>query len=159
LEESGEGMVFSPTDLVSANGVDSELIYVAVQGKVYDVGERDDLYGPGGNYHVFAGKDCTRAFALMSTDSAECNRQDVDDLNATHRTTLRQWIKMFGDKYIVVGEYSPADACIVDLSKDDEAQETDIPFPKESEIPEQRFSFRKWAKSWFQGSEEVAAAA
>jgi membrane-associated progesterone receptor component len=144
-------MVFSPADLASANGQDSELIYVAVQGRVYDVGERGDLYGPGGNYHIFAGKDCTRAFALMSTSGDECNRRDVDDLNATHRATLRQWIKVLCEKYIVVGEYSPADACIVDLSQEDEAKATDE--AKGAEAPEERFSFRKWAKSLFVGSD------
>lgn len=145
-------MVFTPTDLSSANGEDSEEIYVAVQGKVYDVGERGDLYGPGGNYHIFAGKDCTRAFALMSTNGEDCNRRDVDDLNASHCATLKQWIKMFNEKYIVVGEYSPADACIVDLSKVDEGQNADEAQKGEMQ-KEGMFGFRKWVKSFFNESE------
>ena len=145
-------MVFTPADLALANGVDSELIYVAVQGKVYDVGERDDLYGPGGSYHVFAGKDCTRAFALMSKEDEDCNRRDVDDLNATHRATLRNWLTMLEKKYIVVGPYSPADACIVDLSKVDEGQNAEEAQKGEMQ-KEGMFGFRKWVKSFFNGSE------
>jgi membrane-associated progesterone receptor component len=143
-------MVFTPTQLAEANGADSELIHLAVQGKVYDVGERDDLYGPGGKYNIFAGKDCTRAFALMSTSGEECNRRDVDDLNSTHRATLRQWIKVFSEKYVVVGDYSPVDACIVDLSKDDPCEEKET---QEAVSPAQRFSFRKWCANFFAGED------
>jgi membrane-associated progesterone receptor component len=142
-------MVFTPAQLAEANGTDSENIYLAVQGKVYDVGERDDLYGPGGNYNIFAGKDCTRAFALMSTSGEECNRRDVEDLDSKNRATLKQWMKVFSEKYVVVGDYSPADACIVDLSKDDsceEKQETATP-------PRELFGFRRWCSSFLAGQE------
>lgn len=37
-------------------------IYVALNGSVYDVSASPHLYGPGGSYHFFAGRDATRAF-------------------------------------------------------------------------------------------------
>lgn len=37
-------------------------IYVALNGTIYDVSASPHLYGPGGSYHFFAGRDATRAF-------------------------------------------------------------------------------------------------
>ena len=38
---------------------DGERIYLALGGKVYDVTKSAMFYGPGGAYHVFAGRDGT----------------------------------------------------------------------------------------------------
>lgn len=37
-------------------------IYLALNGTIYDVSASPHLYGPGGSYHFFAGRDATRAF-------------------------------------------------------------------------------------------------
>ncbi|KAL5117969.1 hypothetical protein ACEQ8H_004114 [Pleosporales sp. CAS-2024a] len=37
-------------------------IYLALNGTIYDVSISPKTYGPGGSYHVFAGKDAARAF-------------------------------------------------------------------------------------------------
>lgn len=37
-------------------------IYIALNGTIYDVSISPQTYGPGGSYHVFAGKDAARAF-------------------------------------------------------------------------------------------------
>jgi predicted heme/steroid binding protein len=37
-------------------------IYIALNGTIYDVSISPGTYGPGGSYHVFAGKDAARAF-------------------------------------------------------------------------------------------------
>jgi len=50
-------------DLVLYNGADpSKPIYLALNGTIYDVSASPQTYGPGGSYHVFAGKDAARAF-------------------------------------------------------------------------------------------------
>jgi predicted heme/steroid binding protein len=37
-------------------------VYVALNNSVYDVSAAKDLYGQGGAYNFFAGRDCTRAY-------------------------------------------------------------------------------------------------
>ena len=51
---------------------------------------------------MFAGKECARALALMSTDATDC-RADVSDLPADKHTVLRDWQRKFMGKYKVVG--------------------------------------------------------
>jgi len=50
-------------ELLSYDGTDpAKPIYVALNGTIYDVTAGRHVYGPGGSYHVFAGKDSARAF-------------------------------------------------------------------------------------------------
>jgi predicted heme/steroid binding protein len=53
----------TPAQLALYNGTDPSLpIYLAVNGSVFDVSANPMMYGPGGSYHFFAGRDATRAF-------------------------------------------------------------------------------------------------
>jgi hypothetical protein len=56
----------------------------------------------GGPYAIFAGKECARALALMSTDPADCNSK-VADLADAKKEVLRDWQRKFLGKYRVVG--------------------------------------------------------
>ena len=51
---------------------------------------------------MFAGKECARALALMSTSESDCN-DDVSDLPDEKKKILRDWQKKFLGKYRVVG--------------------------------------------------------
>jgi predicted heme/steroid binding protein len=50
------------SDLASYDGKDGRPIYLAVNGSVYDVSASPELYGPGGSYSFFTGKDGARAY-------------------------------------------------------------------------------------------------
>lgn len=62
------------TDLEAHNGSDPALpIFLAIEGVVYNVSKGRQFYGPDGVY-PFAGRECARAFALLSTEVSECNK-------------------------------------------------------------------------------------
>ncbi|KAJ6111180.1 hypothetical protein N7486_003415 [Penicillium sp. IBT 16267x] len=53
----------TPAQLSLYDGSDESLpIYLAVNGTIFDVSANPRMYGPGGGYHFFAGRDATRAF-------------------------------------------------------------------------------------------------
>lgn len=76
-------------------------IYIAIQGTVYDVSTGRQFYGPDGIY-PFAGRECARAFALVSTDTADCV-SDLSGLGPMEMESLRDWRAKFDFKYPVVG--------------------------------------------------------
>ncbi|KAL1302817.1 hypothetical protein AAFC00_003154 [Neodothiora populina] len=50
-------------ELAQYDGADpSKPIYIALNGTIYDVTAGARMYGPGGSYHFFAGRDAARAF-------------------------------------------------------------------------------------------------
>ncbi|QIW98309.1 hypothetical protein AMS68_003827 [Peltaster fructicola] len=56
-------VVLDDVQLRAYDGSDpSKPIYVALNGTIYDVTAGARFYGPGGTYHVLAGKDAARAF-------------------------------------------------------------------------------------------------
>lgn len=76
------------------NGIDKENIVVAVNKKLYDVSKRSDIYGPGGAYHIFAGKDASRALATMNMDPGampDFEFDDLEDLTPVSRNQLADW--------------------------------------------------------------------
>lgn len=67
-------MNLNPTELSRYDGTDPSLpIYVAVNGTIFDVSANPRMYGPGGGYHFFAGRDATRAFVTG------CFAEDLTD--------------------------------------------------------------------------------
>jgi predicted heme/steroid binding protein len=56
-------IVLTDQELSRYNGSDPSLpIYLGLDGVIYDVSASPHFYGPGASYHVFAGRDATRAF-------------------------------------------------------------------------------------------------
>ncbi|XVF48241.1 hypothetical protein PTKIN_Ptkin03bG0174200 [Pterospermum kingtungense] len=96
-------MDLTPQQLSQFNGSEpSKPIYLAINGRVYDVTAGKSFYGPGGDYALFAGKDASRALAKMSK-----NEEDVcpnlDGLSEKEMGVLNDWVKKFEAKYPVVG--------------------------------------------------------
>lgn len=78
-------------------------ILVAVNGKVFDVTQGKNFYGPGGPYHAFAGHDASRGLATFSVDSAKEEYDDLSDLNPMEMESVREWEMQFTEKYHYVG--------------------------------------------------------
>jgi len=81
-------------------------IYVGAGGKVYDVSFGGvTFYGKGCSYNAFAGRDASRALALMSLDPKDANNPDISDLSEKQIKVLNDWVKTFEERklYPIVG--------------------------------------------------------
>ncbi|PHH90430.1 hypothetical protein CDD83_3667 [Cordyceps sp. RAO-2017] len=88
-------------ELAKATGVDGGKCYVAIKGKVFDV-TGNKAYQPGGSYHVFAGKDASRALGKSSTKPEDV-QADWHDLSDKEKGVLDDWITFFTKRYNIVG--------------------------------------------------------
>ncbi|CAG8726497.1 2047_t:CDS:2, partial [Dentiscutata erythropus] len=93
---------FTTAELAQYDGSDANRqIYVAVKGTVFDVTEKRALYGVGGSYHAFAGKDASKGLATGSmTDVVG----DYSSLDESQLKTLNEWYDYFARKYNIVGK-------------------------------------------------------
>lgn len=81
---------------------DPKAIYLSVAGKVFDVSEGREFYGPDASYGLFAGHECGVALAKMSFDSAHIDdiagcklTADGGILNYCERDELDNWLAKF----------------------------------------------------------------
>lgn len=82
-------------------------LYVGVNKKVYDVSFGGfDMYKEGATYHLFAGKDVSRALAKMSFKPEDVNSREVSDLSDQEQKIMEDWAQKFEHKklYPVVGD-------------------------------------------------------
>ncbi|KAL1965127.1 hypothetical protein VTN77DRAFT_6040 [Rasamsonia byssochlamydoides] len=79
---------------------------VAIKGTVFDV-SKNPAYGPQGQYHVFAGKDPSRALAKSSLKPEDC-RPDWYDLDEKEKAVLDDWFTFFSKRYNIVGQVQGA---------------------------------------------------
>ncbi len=85
--------------------VDNEIL-LALKGNVYDVSYGGmEHYGQDGPYHIFAGRDASRALAKMSFQPEDVESSDLSDLTDEQKKTLNDWEEKFRDKrkYPIVG--------------------------------------------------------
>lgn len=61
------------------------------------------FYGPGGPYALFAGRDASRALALMSFESKDLTG-NIDGLRPDELEVLQDWEYKFMEKYVKVGQ-------------------------------------------------------
>eukprot|EP00878_Enallax_costatus_P008046 GHUV01008413.1.p1 GENE.GHUV01008413.1~~GHUV01008413.1.p1 ORF type:complete len:239 (+),score=26.50 GHUV01008413.1:190-906(+) len=102
------------------NGYDwSKPTCLAVEGVIYDVSKSGDLYGPGKQYAVYAGRECARALAKDSLAVADCTA-DLSDCTEEELQRLRQKQAHFRDVYDEVGKVVPVKQFTLDeLSRHD----------------------------------------
>ena len=68
----------------------SRPLLLAIKGRVLDVAEGEDYYGPEGPYKIMAGRDASKAFAMMSL-KAEDAVADVSAVPPEHLKILDDW--------------------------------------------------------------------
>jgi len=72
------------------------------------VTHKRDVYGPGGSYSVFAGKDGSKGLG-MSSLKPEHAVPDYNGLSEGERKTLDEWHAFFSKRYNIVGRVSDHD--------------------------------------------------
>ena len=85
---------------------------IGVRGNVYDVGFGGvGFYGAGCSYHLFCGRDASRALAKMSFKPEDVDRgwPDLGDLDEKEVKILDDWEKLFARKYPVVARLREAE--------------------------------------------------
>jgi len=113
LEDKMEALVIVPDvivtkeELLRYNGSNQheKRIYLCCKDIVYDVTVARDFYGPEGPYANFAGRDASRALALMSLKIEDVENTDLSDLNEEQLQVLNDWERKFKSKYKIVGRY------------------------------------------------------
>eukprot|EP01136_Pigoraptor_vietnamica_P002438 Opistho-1_new@30416 len=91
-------------ELARHDGSDPDTpIYLAIMGRVYDVTAGRSIYGVGGSYHKFAGKDASRAFT--TGNFKDDLKPDLDDLTEKQVAEVRKWVDFYetSNKYFFVG--------------------------------------------------------
>ncbi|KAA1118757.1 hypothetical protein PGT21_004786 [Puccinia graminis f. sp. tritici] len=96
--------VFTPQELSQFDGSDpSKPIYVAIKGIVFDVSNKREVYGPGGSYHVFAGKDGSKGLGQSSL-KVEDAIADYSSLSEAELKVLDDWVAFFKKRYNILGK-------------------------------------------------------
>ena len=112
--------VISSEELAKYNGMNAEIpkdgefkgyarepIYLGAGDVVFDVSFGGvPMYGKDGPYNKFAGKDASRALALMSFDPKDIENTDTSDLEEKQLKVLSDWVENFKNKkgYPIVGK-------------------------------------------------------
>ncbi|XP_034034876.1 neuferricin isoform X1 [Thalassophryne amazonica] len=82
--------------------VTSKGLYLAILGHVFDVQKGYKHYGPGGAYHLMAGKDASLAF--ITGDFTEGSlTDDVSSLSPVQVVALYDWLAFYQREYHPVG--------------------------------------------------------
>ncbi|RLN97182.1 hypothetical protein BBJ28_00007130, partial [Nothophytophthora sp. Chile5] len=86
---------FTLEELLPFNGEKDQPIYIGVLDEVYDVSRKRDFYGPGEGYHLFAGREASRALAKMSFEKEDLDSADLSDLSYMDKEALQDWVMKF----------------------------------------------------------------
>lgn len=78
-------------------------ILMAADGLVFNVYKGRNFYGPGGEYHLFAGRDATRFLAKTIVEE-ETPEEAAKPLTMAERAALAAWMFTFKGKYEIVGK-------------------------------------------------------
>ncbi|KAF9943112.1 hypothetical protein BGZ67_006480 [Mortierella alpina] len=96
--------IFTSEELTGHDGTEeNSTIYVAIKGTVFDVTAKRAMYGPGGGYHCFAGKDASKALGMSSLKVEDCVA-DYSGLTEKELKTMEDWYTFFEKRYPIVGQ-------------------------------------------------------
>ncbi|KFM63298.1 Neuferricin, partial [Stegodyphus mimosarum] len=84
-------------------GPDSDGLYLAILGEVFDVEKGAQHYRPGGGYSFFTGRDASRAY--ITGDFTENGlTDDVSGLDDASLVGIEDWLSFYSEEYKPVGK-------------------------------------------------------
>ncbi|QPG74865.1 hypothetical protein FOA43_002201 [Brettanomyces nanus] len=95
--------------LIKCDGVQSDKLYIAIKGQVFDVTANQKSYGVGSAYHSLVGRDASRALGKMSLGPEETNPSiswDYSSLTEQELRVMNDWYMFFKNRYNIVGRIS-----------------------------------------------------
>jgi len=106
--------IFTEKELKEYDGTDpSKPIYISCKGNVYDVTTGSHFYGPGASYHLFAGRDSSRALATGCLTDKSHWTHDLRGLDENQLSVIDSWNNFWknNNQYFYVGKliYDPID--------------------------------------------------
>lgn len=113
--------VYTREELYEFGKGDTGTLLLCIFGRIYDVTSGEKFYGKDGKYHIFAGRDATRALATGClkeeclgpiTSSDEANYDQVVELNEKSIKEGKKWLAFFEthDSYTHVGFLKDGDS-------------------------------------------------
>jgi membrane-associated progesterone receptor component len=105
------------TKLAGFDGTDEDgPMLFAADGLVFNVWKGRHFYGPGGEYHIFAGRDATRLLAKTQVEEETSEELKVP-LNIGQKAALAGWMYTFKNKYEIVGRLEGFDPKSTSMTK------------------------------------------
>ena len=86
--------------LFDGKGPQDEPILTVIDGLVYDLQKGREFYGPGGPYHPFVGRDCSR---LLAKNQVSDKSDTGAPLTEAELEQLEKWKEFFNNKYKSIG--------------------------------------------------------
>ncbi|KDP30537.1 hypothetical protein JCGZ_15246 [Jatropha curcas] len=101
----------------------SKPLLMAIKGQIYDVSSSRMFYGPGGPYAKFAGRDASRALALLSFDPQDLTG-NLKGLSDSELEVLQDWEYKFMEKYVKVGQLVPEETKTMETDGEEKVEES-----------------------------------
>lgn len=82
-------------------------MYIGIKSTVFDVSHNTKAYGEGKGYHVFVGRDASRALGKSSLQPEDTDINvswDYSTLNEKELKVLDDWYTFFSKRYNVMGK-------------------------------------------------------
>jgi len=106
---------FTLGQLKEFDGSDPEKpIYVSIKGTIFDVTAKKAMYGPGGSYAIFAGKDGSKGLGMSSLKNEDAI-PDYSTLPESEMKVLNDWHAFFSKRYNIVGRVTDLPPTVANL--------------------------------------------
>ncbi|OVA10908.1 Cytochrome b5-like heme/steroid binding domain [Macleaya cordata] len=99
-----QSKLWNTEELAMYNGTDDGFpILLGILGSVFDVTKGRSHYGPGGDYHHFAGRDASRAF-VSGNFTGDGLTDSLHGLSSTEMKSVLDWRGFYFRSYTFVGK-------------------------------------------------------